>query len=66
MFNALNELEKTHFTITDLSSKNEIAELKYETEKKFSYFLIIAIVIFAFLVILLIHQQTEKIGRAHV
>jgi len=60
LFNALNELEKTHFTITDLSNKNEIAQVKYETEKKISYFLIVAIIVFAFLVILLIHQQSDK------
>ncbi len=60
LFNALNELEKTHFTITDLSNKNEIAQLKYENEKKITYYLIIAMVVFAFLIILSIHQQTAK------
>jgi len=60
LFNALNELEKTHYTINDLANKNEIAELKYETEKKISYFLIISIVVFAFFLILIIHQQTAK------
>jgi len=60
LFNALNELEKTHYTITELSNKNEIAQLKYETEKKISYFLIISIVVFAFFLILVIHQQTAK------
>lgn len=60
LFNALNELEKTHFTITDLSNKNEIAQLKYENERKITYYLIIAIVVFAFLIILSIHQQTAK------
>ena len=60
LFNALNELEKTYFTITDLSNKNEISQLRYENEKKISYFLIVAIVIFAFLTILLIRQQASK------
>lgn len=60
LFNALNKLEETYYTITDLSNKNEIAQIKYQNEKKISYFLIIAIVVFAFLVILLIHQQTAK------
>lgn len=60
LFHALNELERTQFTIDDLSSKNKIAKLKYENEKKISYVLIIAIVIFAFLIILLILQQTSK------
>jgi signal transduction histidine kinase len=60
LFNALNELEKTHYTITDLANKNEIAQLKYETEKKISYFLIISIVIFAFFLIITIHQHTAK------
>ena len=60
LFNALNKLEETYYTISDLSSKNEIAQLKYENEKRISYFLIIAIVVFAFLLILLIHQQTSK------
>lgn len=60
LFNALNELEKTHYTITDLSNKNEIAQLKYETEKKISYFLIISIVVFGFFLILIIHQQSAK------
>lgn len=60
LFNALNELEKTYFTITDLSNKNEISQLRYENEKKISYFLIVAIVIFTFLTILLIRQQASK------
>ena len=60
LFNALNELEKTYYTITDLSNKNEIAQLKYETEKKISYFLIISIVVFGFFLVLIIHQQSAK------
>jgi signal transduction histidine kinase len=60
LFNALNELDKSQYTISDLSTKNEIAELKIATEKKISYYLIIAIAIFAFLLIVLINQQTSK------
>lgn len=60
LFNALNKLEETYYTIKDLSNKNEISQLKYKNEKKITYFLIIAIVVFAFLVVLLIHQQTAK------
>ena len=60
LFNALNELDKSQYTISDLSIKNEIAELKIATEKKISYYLIIAIAIFAFLLIVLINQQTSK------
>jgi signal transduction histidine kinase len=60
LYNALNELDKTHYTITDLANKNEIAQLKYEGERKISYFLIISIVVFGFFLILIIHQQTAK------
>jgi len=60
LFNALNELENTHFTISELSNKNQIAELKFENERKISYFLIVAIILFALLIILLIHQRNSK------
>ena len=60
LFNALNKLEQNSNTISDLASKNEITQLKYKNGKKISYYLIIAIVVFAFLVIILIHQQTAK------
>ncbi len=60
LFNALNELEKSQYTITDLSKTSEKTQLKYEKEKKYTHFLIIAIVVFAFLLILLIHQNTSK------
>lgn len=60
LFNALNNLEKSQFIIDDLSKTNEIAELKYINERKFSYFLIGAMVISGFFIILLILQQTSK------
>ena len=53
LFNALNKLEESNFKISKLSLKNE-------NEKKIMYFLVIAITIFAFLVIVLIFQQTSK------
>ena len=60
LFNTLNELEKSQYTIDDLSKTSEKAQLNYEKEKKYTHILIIAIVIFAFLLILLIHQNTSK------
>ncbi|GGK52039.1 MULTISPECIES: tetratricopeptide repeat-containing sensor histidine kinase [Flavobacteriaceae] len=53
LFNALNKLEESNFKINELSLKNE-------NEKKIMYFLVIAISIFGFLVIVLIYQQTSK------
>lgn len=60
LFNTLNELEKSQYTITDLEKTSEKAQLNYEKEKKYTHFLIIAIVIFAFLLILLIQQNASK------
>jgi signal transduction histidine kinase len=60
LFNALNELDKSQYTISDLATKNEIAELKIATEKKISYYLLVAISIFGLLLIILINQQTSK------
>ena len=60
LFNTLNELEKSQYTISDLSKTGEEAQLNYEKEKKYTHFLIIAIVIFAFLLILLIQQNASK------
>jgi signal transduction histidine kinase len=60
LFNALNELEESNFTIKELSIKNELSQVKYENGKKITYGLIIAMAIFAFLIIILIHQQTSK------
>jgi len=60
LFNTLNQLEKSQYTITDLSKTSEKAQLNYEKEKKYTHFLIIAVVIFAFLLILLIQQNASK------
>jgi len=60
LFNTLNDLEKSQYTIVNLSKSNEISQLKYDKEKKYTHFLIIAIVIFAFLLILLILQNSSK------
>ncbi|MFD1294412.1 tetratricopeptide repeat protein [Lutibacter holmesii] len=60
LFNALNKLEQNSTTISDLATENRITQLKYKNEKKISHYLIIAIVVFAFLIIVLIHQQTAK------
>ena len=60
LFQALNNLEKSHHTINDLSSKHEITRLKYEDNRKFIYFLIGAVLLFGFFVVLLILQQTAK------
>lgn len=53
LFNALNKLEESNFKINKLSLKNE-------NEKKILYFLVIAISIFGFFVVVLIYQQTAK------
>jgi len=60
LFNTLNELEKSQYKIEDLSITSEKTQLKYDKEKKYTHFLIMAIVVFAFLLILLIHQNTSK------
>ena len=60
LFNTLNKLEKSQYTINDLSKTSEKAQLNYEREKKYTNFLVIAIVIFSFLLILLIQQNASK------
>jgi signal transduction histidine kinase len=60
LFNTLNELEKSQYTIDDLSKASEEAQLNYEKERKYTHFLIIAMVVFAFLLILLIQQNASK------
>ncbi|WP_456463578.1 tetratricopeptide repeat-containing sensor histidine kinase [Lutibacter sp.] len=60
LFQALNKLDETQDTINELSIKNEIAELKYETGRKFVYFLTGSMVFFGLFVIILIQQQTSK------
>lgn len=60
LFNTLNELEKSQYTIDNLSKTSEEAQFNYEKEKKYTHFLIIGLVIFAFLLVLLIQQNTSK------
>ena len=60
LFQALHELESTHSAIDKLSIKNELTQSKYETGRKFNYFLIVSMVLFGFFVIILILQQTAK------
>ena len=60
LFQALKELENSHFTIDELSNKRERAEIRYKTEKEISYVLIIAIVVISVLMIFLILQQSSK------
>ncbi len=60
LFEALNKLENTQYTIDELSNKNELAELRYKTEKEISFVLIMAIVIISILMIFLILQQGAK------
>lgn len=60
LFNALNDIEKSQFTINDLSKTNEIAKLKYENERRHSHFLILAMVGSVFFLILLIMQNVSK------
>ncbi len=60
LFNTLSELEESYFTINNLSAENELVLSKYLTEKKISYALIVAIVIFSGLCIVLINQQSSK------
>ena len=61
LFNALNQLEKSQYTISDLSTKNELAGVKFASSRKFAYFLVGAMVLFGIFIILLILQRTSKI-----
>nr|WP_291849225.1 tetratricopeptide repeat-containing sensor histidine kinase [Lutibacter sp.] len=60
LFHALNELENKRLTIDELSSKNELAEIKYENEKKISYVLIILMTIFVVFLVISINLHTAK------
>lgn len=60
LFHALNELENKNVTINELSSKSELAEIKYENEKKISYVLIILMTIFVIFLVISIHLHTDK------
>ena len=60
LFHALNELENKRITINELSNKNELAEIKYENEKRISYVLIVLMTIFIIFLIISINLHTEK------
>ena len=60
LFQALNDLENKRLTINELSSKTEIAENKYENEKRISYILIVLIAIFSLFLIISINLHTAK------
>jgi len=60
LFHALNDLENKRNTIDELSNKNELAEIKYENEKKISYFLIILITIIGLFLIISINLHTSR------
>ena len=60
LFNALNDIEKSQFTIDNLSKTTEIAKLKYENEKRYTHFLIFAMIGSIFFLILLIWQNASK------
>ena len=60
LFNAISELEKNAHRISHLETENQITQLKYETERKFTYYLVIAMVVFSLLIIILNLQHTAK------
>ncbi|HKJ07261.1 MAG TPA: tetratricopeptide repeat-containing sensor histidine kinase, partial [Flavobacteriaceae bacterium] len=60
LFKSLNELEEQQFHINRLAAENEIKDLKYESERKFVMGLIALVVVFGFMLILLINNQTAK------
>jgi len=60
LFQALNDLDKSQYTINDLSTRNEITTLKYEAGRKYTYFLVGSMVLFGLFVIILIQQQASK------
>ncbi|WP_298370024.1 tetratricopeptide repeat-containing sensor histidine kinase [uncultured Lutibacter sp.] len=59
LFQALNELEKSSFKIDELSELSKLTQIRLENEKKVTYGLIISMLIFAFLIVILIYQQTS-------
>ena len=60
LFQALNDLDKSQYTINDLSTRNEITTSKYESGRKYTYFLVGSMVLFGLFVIILIQQQASK------
>ena len=60
LLHALNQLDKSQYTIDDLSNKAQIANLKSANEKRIRYVLILAIIVFLVLIVLLVVQRTAK------
>lgn len=60
LFEALRALAKTQNTINNLSEKSQLTELRLKNEKKITYILIFAIVVFGIFVIFTILQQASK------
>ncbi len=60
LFHALNDLENKRNTIDELSNKNELAEIKYENEKKISYFLIFIMAIIGLFLIISISLHSSR------
>jgi len=60
LLHALNELEKSKYTIDELSDLAHVDKLKIESEKKIITVLIVAIFVFAILTILLFIQRYSK------
>lgn len=60
LFHALNDLENKRTTIDELSAKHELTEIKYENEKKISYFLIILMAIVGLFLIISINLHTSR------
>lgn len=60
LFHALNDLENKRNTIDELSNKNVLAEIKYENEKKISYFLIIIMAIIGVFLIISLNLHTSR------
>ncbi|MDP3312423.1 tetratricopeptide repeat-containing sensor histidine kinase [Lutibacter sp.] len=62
LINTLIELEKINYTVNSLEKEQDATQLKLDSRKKYMYFLIGAIILFAFLLILLLNQQTKKVN----
>lgn len=60
LLHALNELEKSNYTIDELSDMAHLDKLKIESEKKIITVLIVAILLFAILIVLLFIQRYSK------
>lgn len=60
LFKSLSELEKTNLKVDKLAIENTRVKAKNKNEKKFIYGLIIAMTIFAFLLVLINGQYSKK------